>query len=69
MSRDVINVGGEEVEVREDTAKSYRGVIWALLSVGIIVAIVAVLFLGGFLKTASDGNLDKSPAEIEKQRQ
>jgi len=69
MSRDVINVGGEEVEVREDTAKSYRGVIWALLSVGIIVAIAAVLFLGGFLKTASDGNLDKSPAEIETQRQ
>ncbi len=69
MSRDVINVGGEEVEVREDTAKSYRGVIWALLSVGIIVAIMAVLFLGGFLKTASDGNLDKSPAEIETQRQ
>ena len=69
MSRDVINVGGEEVEVREDTAKSYRGVIWALLSVGIIVAILAVLFLGGFLKTASDGNLDKSPAEIEQQRQ
>ena len=69
MSRDVINVGGEEVEVREDTAKSYRGVIWALLSVGIIVAILAVLFLGGFLKTASDGNLDKSPAEIETQRQ
>lgn len=69
MSRDVINVGGEEVEVREDTAKSYRGVVWALLSVGIIVAIVAVMFLGGFLKTASDGNLDKNPAEIEKQRQ
>jgi hypothetical protein len=69
MSKDVINVGGEDVEVREDTAKSYRGVMWALLSVGIIVAIVAVLFVGGFLKTASDGNLDKSPAQIETQRQ
>lgn len=69
MSRDVINVGGEEMEVREDTAKSYRGVIWALLSVGIILAIIAALFLGGFIKTASDGNLDKSPAEIERQRQ
>lgn len=69
MTKDVINVGGENVVVREDTAKSYRGVMWALLSVGIIVAIVVVLFLGGFLKTASDGNLEKSPAQIESQRQ
>lgn len=69
MAKDVIHVGGEDVMVREDTAKSYRGVIWALLSVGIILAIAVVLFLGGFLKTASDGNLDKSPAQIESQRQ
>ncbi len=69
MAKDVIHVGGEDVMVREDTAKSYRGVIWALLSVGIILAIVLTLFLGGFLKTASDGNLDKSPAQIESQRQ
>jgi hypothetical protein len=69
MTKDVVNVGGEERTVREDTAKSYRGVIWALLSVGIILLIAVILFLGGFLKTASDGNLDQSPAQIEKQRQ
>jgi uncharacterized integral membrane protein len=69
MAKDTIKVDGEDVVVREDTAKSYRGVMWALLSVGIIVAIIVVLFIGGFIKTASDGNLDKSPAEIESQRQ
>ncbi len=68
MAKDTIKVDGEDVVVREDTAKSYRGVMWALLSVGIIVAIIVVMFIGGFLKTASDGNLDKSPAEIESQR-
>ncbi len=48
MAKDVINVGGEDKVVREDTAKSYRGVIWALLSVGAFVIIAAILLLGGF---------------------
>ena len=69
MAKDVINVGGEEKVVREDTAKSYRGVIWAFISVGAFILIAAILLIGGFLKTASDGNLDKNPAEIESQRQ
>ena len=69
MAKDVIKVDGEEQVVREDTAKSYRGVIWALLSVAAFVIIAAILFFGGFLKSATDGTPIKSPAEIENKRQ
>lgn len=65
MAKDVISVDGEDRVVREDTAKSYRGVIWALTSVAIIIGILAVLFFGGFLTQLIGGNVD-SPSEIEK---
>ncbi len=68
MAKDVINVGGEEEVVREDTAKSYRGVVWALLSVGAFVIIAAILMLGGFFKSASDGKPMESPAQLEQKR-
>jgi hypothetical protein len=68
MSKDVINVGGEEKVVREDTAKSYRGVVWALLSVGAFVIIAAILMLSGFFRAASDGKPMESPASIENKR-
>ena len=69
MAKDTIKVDGEDVVVREDTAKSYRGVIWALLSVAAFVIIAAILLFGGFLKTATDDTPIKSPAEIENKRQ
>ncbi|HEX8250217.1 MAG TPA: hypothetical protein VF599_18735 [Pyrinomonadaceae bacterium] len=69
MSKDVISVDGEDRVVREDTAKSYRGVIWALTSIAAFIIIVAILVFGGFLSTATDGSKTQSPAEIEKQRQ
>lgn len=65
MAKDVITIDGEDRVVREDTAKSYRGVIWALTSIAIFIVILAVLFFGGFLKQITGGNID-SPAEIEK---
>jgi len=68
MAKDTITVGGEERVVREDTARSYRGVMWALLSVLAFIIITAIAFLGGFLGGASDGDL-KSPSQIEQQRQ
>ncbi len=69
MAKDVISVNGEDRTVREDTAKSYRGVIWALASIAAFVIIAAILMFGGFLRTATDGTPAKSPAEIEKNRQ
>lgn len=69
MSKEVINVGGEDKVVREDTAKSYRGVVWAFISLGVFIIIAAILLLGGFLKSATDGKPNESPASIENKRQ
>ncbi len=68
MSKEVINVGGEEKVVREDTAKSYRGTVWALLSVGAFIIIAAILLLGGFLSSATNDTPQKSPAALEQKR-
>lgn len=67
MAKDVITVGGEQRVVREDTAKSYRGVMWALISVLAFIIIASIIFFGGFLTSVSDGDL-KTPAQTE-QRQ
>ena len=58
MANERINVGGEEVVVREDTAKSYRGVVWFLATLAMILIIAAILFFGGFIYSASDGELE-----------
>lgn len=66
MSKQVITVHGEDLVVREDTAKSFRGVYWALISLLAFIVIAAILFLGGFLKLASSGNLGGTPASVER---
>lgn len=68
MAKDVINVGGEERVVREDTAKSYRGVIWALFSVLGFIIVAAILFLIFFSSSVADGDVT-TPAATESQRQ
>ncbi len=68
MAKDVINVGGEDTVVREDTAKSYRGVIWALLSVAAFIIIGAIMFFIFFGGSLGDGDM-QSPKEIEEKRQ
>ena len=60
----MINYGGEEHLVREDTAKSFRGVYWALISLAAFILIAAVLFLGGFLRSSTIGT---TPADVERQ--
>ena len=64
MAKDIISVDGQDTVVREDTAKSYRGVIWALTVLGIVIIGAAVLFFGFLGKSATDRKLD-SPANIE----
>ncbi len=49
MSNEVIKVDGDEVVVREDTAKAYRGVNWALMSLAAFILIAAALLLTGVL--------------------
>ena len=62
MSKDVIHVEGEDKVVREDTAKAYRGVNWALMSVGAFLVIALILLAIFFLGAAKDGEV-KTPAE------
>ncbi len=69
MAKDTINVGGEERVVREDTAKSYRGTIWALVSIAIFVVIAAIVFFGFLGKKAVGDQPIQSPGQIEQKRQ
>lgn len=66
MSKQVISVGGEDRVVREDTAKSFRGVHWALLSLAAFVIIAAILMFGGFLGQFAGDEPAKSPAQVER---
>jgi hypothetical protein len=49
MSKEVINVHGEERVVREDTAKAYRGMNWALLSILAFILIAGLLLFSSVL--------------------
>ena len=69
MSNEVINVGGEDKVVREDTAKSYRGVMWALGSVAIFIIIGAIIFFVFFAGAVTNSNSSTNPANIDQKRQ
>lgn len=68
MAKDVINVDGEDRVVREDTAKSYRGTVWILIVVGIVLAGAVLLFFVFFGGSLGGSDL-QSPKEIEQKRQ
>ena len=55
MAKQVVQMSGEQVNVREDTAKAYRGTYWALFSIAAFILIVAILFIGGFFAWLSGG--------------
>jgi len=61
MAKTMSDAAGREVNVREDTAKAYRGIYWALLSVGAFILIAAILFFGGFLSAVTDRNPQAPP--------
>ncbi len=62
MSKDVINVHGEERIVREDTAKAYRGVNWAYMSIGGFILIAALVAIVLFVSASRDGSI-QTPAQ------
>jgi hypothetical protein len=64
MAKDVIHTNGEDVVVREDTAKAFRGVNWALISIGAFILVMIVLFVTFFFNAARNGTVE-SPATIE----
>ena len=61
MARQMVHMSGEDVNVREDTAKAYRGTYWALFSIAGFILIVAILFFGGFFAWLS-GSSHGTPA-------
>jgi flagellar basal body-associated protein FliL len=68
MAKDVINVDGKDTVVREDTAKAYRGTIWILITLGIVLTGAAILFFV-FFGGSLGGSDMQSPKEIEQKRQ
>ncbi|MBV9216787.1 MAG: hypothetical protein JO053_11475 [Acidobacteria bacterium] len=67
MAKEVISVGGQDRVVREDTAKAYRGVNWALVSVAAFILITAFLAVVFLFSATNQGNLN-SPQEIDNTR-
>jgi len=51
MSKQVIHTTKGDMLVREDAAKGFRGVYWALISLGLIILVAFLMFLGGFFSS------------------
>lgn len=64
MAKDVIQVDGKDVVVREDRAKAFRFVHWGIATAAIALALMAVLFATFFWKAAQDGKIE-TPAQAE----
>ena len=62
MAKDLIDVDGKAVIVREDTAKAYRGVKWAATVAIVCLAIIMLVAIGFLLSASRDGKL-VSPAD------
>jgi hypothetical protein len=69
MAKEVVEVHGQDVEVREDTAKAYRGIRWAIISIIVFATIVAVLFLAGMFTTTVKKGGPTSPAQTQQPAQ
>ena len=54
MAKDVITKDGEEIVVREDTAKAFRFVRWGTITAAICLSLMVVLFIGLFWKWANN---------------
>ncbi len=61
MAKDVINVDGKDLVVREDTAKAFRFVHWGVITAAIGLTIMVIVFLAFFWRAAGDGEI-KSPS-------
>ena len=68
MSKDVINIRGEDVVVRDDTAKAYRGVNWAWASIAGFVLITFILLFIFFFSSATHTPAPSQPAQSDAQR-
>jgi hypothetical protein len=67
VAKQLIDVDGREVMVREDVAKAHRGVNWMALSLAAFVLLVAVVAAFFLMTATSDGDV-KTPADIPERR-
>jgi len=68
MSKDLINVHGEDVVVGEDTAKAFRGVNWAMISIAAFIVIMLVVAVMFFANSGSRGTV-QDPRGTQEQQQ
>lgn len=59
MSKQVITIDGQDTLVPEDTAKSFRGVHWAIFTLLMMIVIAAILLIGGVIKLNTGSESDK----------
>lgn len=64
MAKDVMNIDGEDLVVREDTAKAHRFKVWGVTVAAICLALMVVLATIFFARAGSDGKIE-SPSQIE----
>ena len=64
MTKGIINIDGNDVVVREDTAKAYRFTVWGGTIAAICLALMVVLATIFFMQAGKDGRIE-SPAQIE----
>lgn len=64
MAKDVIHLHGQDVTVREDTAKAFRGVDWALISIAAFILIVTAMMVLFFFGAFRDGSVE-TPSQIQ----
>jgi hypothetical protein len=65
MAKDVIPVEGEDRVVREDTARAYRGVYWALASIAVFIIIMVLLFAMFFMRSGANSPGDPPTRSTE----
>lgn len=67
MAKQLIEVDGREVMVREDVAKAYRGVNWMAVVMALFILIVAFFAVTFLLTASSDGDVT-TPVDLERSR-
>ena len=63
MAKDVIKIDGEDVVVREDTAKKYRFGVWGATTAAIALGLMFLLAAIFFWRAGLDGKIE-TPAQL-----
>ena len=64
MAKDVIHVDGQDLVVREDTARAYCFKVWGVTTAAIGLALIIALATIFFWRAGLDGKIE-TPAQLE----